>query len=143
MNVLVTGGAGYIGSHMVRRLLDDGHTVTIADSLERGYAEVLDSRAVFKQGNLLDKAYVKDLFSSSQFDCVMHFAAYISVGESMERPGVYISNNVFTTISLLDAMHEYGVKKFIFSSTGTVYGSMPLERHWMLVAEKDTNLKHI
>ncbi len=123
MKVLVTGGAGYIGSFMVKRLHDDGHEVVIADSLERGHETSLDSRATFSKGNLLDKTFVDGLFSQHEFDCVMHFAAFISVGESMQKPGLYFQNNVFTTISLLDAMKEHNVKRFIFSSTGTVYGT--------------------
>ncbi len=123
MKVLVTGGAGYIGSFMVKRLLDDGHEVVVADSLERGHESFLDSRAEFLKGNLIDQAFVSDLFSNHSYDCVMHFAAFIAVGESMEHPGLYFRNNVFTTIALLDAMKEKGVKKFIFSSTGTVYGT--------------------
>ena len=122
MKILVTGGAGYIGSFMVKRLLDDGHSVVVADSLERGHREKVDSRASFEEGNLLDKSFVKAIFDKYQPDAVMHFAAYIAVGESMEKPGMYISNNVFSTIQLLDAMHEHNVKYFIFSSTGTVYG---------------------
>lgn len=122
MNFLVTGGAGYIGSFMVKRLLDDGHTVVVADSLERGHREKLDSRATFLQGNLLDSNFVASLFTR-QYDAVMHFAAYIAVGESMQKPGLYFQNNVTTTISLLDAMQEHNVKHFVFSSTGTVYGS--------------------
>jgi UDP-glucose 4-epimerase len=123
MKILVTGGAGYIGSFMSKRLLDDGHDVVIADSLERGHREKLDPRASFEQGNLLDKDFVSSIFNKYQFDAVMHFAAYIAVGESMENPGMYIRNNVFSTIQLLDAMHEHKVKYFIFSSTGTVYGA--------------------
>lgn len=123
MKILVTGGAGYIGSFMVKRLLDDGHGVVIADSLERGHESVLDSRAVFKKGNLLEKDFIADLFSQGAYDCVIHFAAYIAVGESMQKPGVYFRNNVFTTVSLLEAMKENNCKNFIFSSTGTVYGS--------------------
>src|SRR6266576_24871 len=115
MKVLVTGGAGYIGSFMVKRLLDDGHEVVIADSLERGYESSLDSRATFKKGNLLDKDFINDLFSQTTYDCVMHFAAFIAVGESMQQPGLYFRDNVYTTISLLDVMKEHGVKKFIFS----------------------------
>lgn len=123
MKVLVTGGAGYIGSFMVKRLIDDGHEVVVADSLERGHELSLDKRAVFKKGNLQEKSFVAELFYQNNFDCVMHFAAFISVAESMEHPGLYFTNNVFTSISLLDEMKEHGVKKFIFSSTGTVYGT--------------------
>ncbi len=123
MTILITGGTGYIGSFMTKRLLDDGHTVVVADSLERGHKETLDSRAEFKQGNLLDASFVESLFTSTHFDAVMHFAAYISVGESMQEPGKYFRNNVFTTIQILDAMHTHNVKHFIFSSTGTVYGT--------------------
>lgn len=123
MKILVTGGAGYIGSFMSKRLLDDNHEVVIVDSLERGHKEKLDPRATFEQGNVLDNNFVLALFDKYQFDVVMHFAAYIAVGESMQNPGMYIKNNVFTTINVLDAMQAYKVKYFIFSSTGTVYGT--------------------
>lgn len=123
MKVLVTGGAGYIGSFMVKRLLDEGHQVVVADSLERGHRDKIDTRATFEQGNLLDSNFVSALFEKHQFDVVMHFAAYIAVGESMQNPGMYIKNNVFTTINVLDAMQAHKVKYFIFSSTGTVYGN--------------------
>jgi UDP-glucose 4-epimerase len=123
MKVLVTGGAGYIGSFMVKRLLDEGHEVVIADSLERGHETSLDNRAKFHKGNLLEPQFISEIFSGSSYDCVMHFAAFISVGESMQHPGLYFRDNVYTTISLLDAMKEHNVSKFIFSSTGTVYGT--------------------
>lgn len=123
MKVLVTGGAGYIGSFMVKRLLDEGNSVVIADSLERGHQSSIDKRATFIKGNLLEKSYIDELFSHESFDCVIHFAAYIAVGESMEHPGMYFRDNVFTTVYLLDAMKEHNINKFIFSSTGTVYGS--------------------
>src|SRR5690348_6252988 len=100
MKVLVTGGAGYIGSFMVKRLLDEGNEVVVADSLERGHESSLDTRAIFKKGDLLEKAFIDDLFSSESYDCVMHFAAYIAVGESMQHPGMYFRDNVFTTIAL-------------------------------------------
>lgn len=123
MKILVTGGAGYIGSFMTKRLLDESHEVVIADNLERGHKEKLDPRATFEQGNLLDKDFVSALFEKNQFDVVMHFAAYIAVEESMENPGMYFRNNVFTTIGILDAMQQHKTKYFIFSSTGTVYGT--------------------
>lgn len=123
MKLLIVGGAGYIGSFMTKRLLDDGHAVVVVDSLERGHKEMVDSRAELMQGDVLDKEFVRSVFSSHQFDAVMHFGAYIAVGESMKEPGKYFHNNVFSTIQLLDAMHEYNVKHFIFSSTGTVYGT--------------------
>lgn len=121
--ILVTGGAGYIGGFMVKRLLDDGYEVTVVDSLERGHKDLLDPRAEFIQGNLLDDTLLSQTFEKREFDTVMHFAAYIAVGESMQDPGKYFTNNVFSTIKLLDQMHKHGIKRFIFSSTGTVYGT--------------------
>lgn len=123
MKVLVTGGAGYIGSFMTSRLLDDGHTVVVADSLERGYKDAVDHRATFVKGDLLDRVFVDGLFNEHVFDGVMHFAAYISMGESMQKPGMYFENNVQSAVNLLEAMAGKGVKKFIFSSTAGVYGN--------------------
>lgn len=123
MRVLVTGGAGYIGSFMAKRLIDDGHEVVVADNLQRGHTHVPDSRILLQEGNLQDPQFIQSLFSQSSIDVVMHFAAYISVGESMQHPGEYIMNNVLTTVKLLDAMQAHNVKYFIFSSTGTVYGT--------------------
>lgn len=108
---------------MVKKLLDNGDEVVVADSLERGHKETLDSRAVFKKGNLLDDNFIKELFSVEKYDAVMHFAAYISVEESTENPGMYFQNNIYPTMKILDAMHKSGVNNFIFSSTGTVYGT--------------------
>lgn len=123
MNVLVTGGAGYIGSFMAKRLLDDGHTVTIADSLERGFEEALDKRAKFRKGNLVDKPFLYDVFSSDKFDAIIHFAAYISMGESMENPYIYFANNTYMALQLLEVAKEHNVRKIIFSSTAGVYGN--------------------
>lgn len=122
MRILVTGGAGYIGSFMVRRLLDEGNEVVVADSLERGHEETLDKRAILKKGNLLDKEFVSSLFAS-KYDSVMHFAAYISVEESTKNPGLYFQNNIYSTLYILDEMVKNGVGNLIFSSTGTVYGT--------------------
>lgn len=123
MKYLVTGGAGYIGSFMVKRLLDDGHTVVVIDSLERGYEKALSSGVIFKKGSLLDKAFVDSVFTEHSFDGVFHFAAYISVAESSKNPGMYFNNNVFASLGVLDAMVKHNVTKLLFSSTAAVYGN--------------------
>src|ERR1035437_9452738 len=122
MKVLVTGGAGYIGSFMTKRLLDDGFEVTIADSLERGHRETVNPRATFMQGNLLDKAFVAEVFKT-HFDAVIHFAGFISMGESMENPHLYFENNVFPALNMLEEMSKTGNNNFIFSSSAGVYGN--------------------
>lgn len=126
MKILVNGGAGYIGSFMVRRLLDDGYDVLVADSLERGHESFLDSRSKFIKGNLLDKNFVKDLFSNNQINAVIHFAGYISMAESVEKPSIYFENNVFAVLNILEEMKKNNVKNLIFSSTAGVYGN-PIE----------------
>lgn len=123
MKILVTGGAGYIGSFMVRRLLDGGEDVVVADSLSRGHRSALDSRADFMIGNLLDRAFVQNLFQSHVIDAVIHFAGYISMGESVENPGMYFENNIFSTLNLLEQMRKSKVSHFVFSSTAGVYGN--------------------
>ncbi|RJQ37748.1 UDP-glucose 4-epimerase GalE [Candidatus Microgenomates bacterium] len=123
MKILVNGGAGYIGSFMVRRLLDDGYEVLVADSLERGHESFLDSRSKFIKGNLLDKSFVKDLFSNNQINGVIHFAGYISMAESVENPSIYFENNVFAVLNVLEEMGKNNVKNLIFSSTAGVYGN--------------------
>ncbi len=122
MKILVTGGAGYIGSFMVKRLVEEGHAVTVADSLERGHKEVIDPKAKLFVGNLLDKAFVEELFKD-KFDAVIHFAGFISMGESMENPYLYFQNNVFTSLNLLEEMVKTGNNNFIFSSSAGVYGN--------------------
>lgn len=123
MNFLVTGGAGYIGSFMTKRLLDDGHKVTVIDNLVRGHRDVVDQRASFQQGDLLDKEFLTSVFSSEVFDGVFHFAGLISVAESMQKPGEYFMNNQVSTIELLDVMVKHNVTNIIFSSTAAVYGN--------------------
>lgn len=123
MKILVTGGAGYIGSHMTKVLLEKGHDVVVADSLERGFEQAVDSRAQFEQGDLRDKNFVSYLFSQYAIDAVIHFAAYISVGESMEKPEIYFENNIQSAVNILDAMADKGINNFIFSSTAAVYGN--------------------
>jgi UDP-glucose 4-epimerase len=123
MNVLVAGGAGYIGSHAVKKLKEAGHNPVIYDNVSRGHkivAEILKAPAVF--ADLNDRAALNRAMKDHRIDCVMHFAAYAYVGESVEKPLMYYHNNVATTISVLEAMREANVKRFVFSSTCAVYG---------------------
>ena len=119
----MTGGAGYIGSFMTKRLLDDGYSVVVADNLERSVRDAVDKRSTLKIGELSDDKFLNELFGQFQFDAVFHFAGYIAMGESMEKPGMYFLNNVCTAVKILDAMVAHHVSKFIFSSTAGVYGN--------------------
>lgn len=123
MKILVTGGAGYIGSFMTKRLLDDNYQVTVLDSLERGHKESVDSRAELKVGNLLNDNFLAEVFSGEKFDGIIHFAGYISVAESMQQPAMYYEDNFCATQKLLEAARAHGVDKIIFSSTAAVYGN--------------------
>ncbi len=123
MKILVTGGAGYIGGFMVKRLLERGDEVVVADSLERGHREAVDGRAKFLQGNLLDDNFVESLFKDNKFDGVIHFAGFISMGESMENPFIYFQDNVFASLKILEEMVKTGTDNFIFSSSAGVYGN--------------------
>jgi UDP-glucose 4-epimerase len=123
MNVLVAGGAGYIGSHTVKRLKDAGHNPVIYDNASRGHrivAEILKTRAVW--ADLNDRPALTRTLREHRIDTVMHFAAYAYVGESVQKPLLYYQNNVATTISVLQSMQEAGVHRFVFSSTCAVYG---------------------
>ena len=123
MNVLVAGGAGYIGSHTVKALRDAGHTPVIYDNVSRGHravGEILDVPAVW--GELGDSPALVAALLKHQIECVMHFAALAYVGESVQQPLAYYDNNVGTTIRVLKAMQDAGVKRFVFSSTCAVYG---------------------
>lgn len=122
LNVLVTGGAGYIGSVVSNELLKAGHRVTVFDNLSHGYAEAVPEKAELIIGDLADSAEVKRVLSSGKFDAVMHFAALIEAGESMSVPGKFFENNTANTLKLLNAMIEHGVKRFVFSSTAALYG---------------------
>lgn len=123
MKILVNGGAGYIGSHMTRVLLDKGHEVVVADSLENGYKEAVDSRAELLVGDLLDRTFVSEVFDNRHFDGVIHFAAYIAVGESMQKPYKYFENNMMGPLNVIEEMRTRGLNNFIFSSTAAVYGN--------------------
>lgn len=122
MNVLVTGGAGYIGSHAVRQLIDAGHRVTTIDNLYRGHRQALDARATFRELDLADTQGLAELMTQESIDCVMHFAALAYVGESVTDPLAYYHNNTGGAVSLLRAMREVGVKRLVFSSTCATYG---------------------
>jgi UDP-glucose 4-epimerase len=123
MNVLVAGGAGYIGSHTVKRLKESGHSPVIYDNLSRGHRSVVDILKVpAVAADLNDKITLVSTLEEYRIDTVMHFAAYAYVGESVEKPLMYYHNNVSTTVSVLEAMQEAGVKSFVFSSTCAIYG---------------------
>lgn len=119
--ILVVGGAGYIGSHMVQDLLRAGYEVVILDNLCRGHRELVPG-GTFIEGDLGDPAILDDIFTRHTVTAVMHFAAFSLVGESVEKPLAYYRNNVSRTIELLDAMIRHRVNYFIFSSTAAVYG---------------------
>lgn len=121
--ILVTGGAGYIGSITSKLLLDKGFEVTIFDNLERGHKEAVDSRAKFIKGDLRQVGDLKNLFELSKFDAILHFAGLISVEESEKDPELYRENNVLGSKNLFDKALENGVSKIIFSSTAAVYGN--------------------
>lgn len=125
MNLFVTGGAGYVGSHCVRRLVAAGHRVTVFDSLEFGHRAAVDPGADFVQGNLADEPRLRDLLAPGRFDGALHFAAYVNVGESVTDPLKYYRNNVANTITLLEALRDGGVRRLVFSSTCAVYGVPP------------------
>lgn len=122
-SILVVGGAGYIGSHMVRYLADKGCEVTVLDNLSNGYQDAVDARARFVHGDMASVATLSQLFSSHRFDAVMHFASSILVGESVQQPLQYYRNNVSNTINLLEMMVHHDVKRFIFSSTAAIFGN--------------------
>ena len=126
MNVLVIGGAGYIGSICVEQLLAAGHQVSVFDNLSEGHRKAIDPEAAFFQGDLLDRHTILTAIQAAEPEAIMHFAANALVGESMENPTKYFRNNVTGGINLLDCMIECGVKKLVFSSTCATFG--PPER---------------
>ncbi|MEO0542042.1 MAG: NAD-dependent epimerase/dehydratase family protein, partial [Cyanobacteria bacterium P01_A01_bin.105] len=123
-SILVTGGAGYIGSHAVLALEQAGYQVIILDSLEYGHRTLVEQHLNAKliEGNTTDRALLDRLFEQYNIAAVMHFAAYIAVGESVTAPAKYYHNNVYGTLNLLQAMEAAGIKRFVFSSTCAIYG---------------------
>jgi UDP-glucose 4-epimerase len=122
MKILVTGGAGYIGSVTVEQLLERGHAVTVFDNLERGHREAVDPRARLVVGDLRNRDAIVAAVREAKPDAVVHFAAYALVGESMTDPDLYFSNNVGGGMNLAAAMRQAGVRRLVFSSTCAVYG---------------------
>ena len=129
MAVLVTGGAGYIGSHTVVELLNAGHEVLIVDDLSNAKAEVVDrvetitgKRPVFYQADCADKTAMEQVFAANRVDAVIHFAAFKAVGESVKKPLSYYRNNLDSAMTMLEVMEKYGCRKLVFSSSATVYG---------------------
>lgn len=121
MRILVTGGAGFIGSHVVKLLLEGGHQVTVLDNLSHGNQEAIDQRATFIKADLQDQKKLEEVLPRT--NAVIHMASLIEVGESVKRPVEFVENNVVGTIKLLEAMKNTGVKKIIFSSSACVYGT--------------------
>jgi|SRR5579871_174457 len=122
MNILVTGGAGYIGGTVCRMLLGEGHSVTVLDNLCHSKRLAVADGVKFVEGDLADRALVEKTLQEGKFDGVMHFAALIEAGESMQRPEIYFRNNTASTLTLLEAMLATGHDKLVFSSTAACYG---------------------
>ena len=131
MAILVTGGAGYIGSHTVVELMSAGKDVVVVDDFSNSRPDVMDrvaqivgKRPKLYQANILDKAALRDIFQKEKIDAVIHFAAFKAVGESVEKPLKYYRNNIGGLISVLEVMAEFNVKRIVFSSSATVYGAI-------------------
>jgi len=123
MAVLVTGGAGYIGSHTVRQLTGKGFEVVVLDNLSRGHIESIPGNVHFEKADLMDAESLKNAIGKYKIDAVIHFAAFAYVGESVENPSLYYRNNVVGSFNLIKVISELGIKKFVFSSTCSIYGN--------------------
>ena len=136
MKILVTGGLGFIGSHTVVELANENHEVIIADNLCNSKEEVLGKlekitgkRFKLYKYDLTDKEKIEEIFGENEIDAVIHFAGYKAVGESIKKPLMYYSNNLMSTINLLEVMKEHNVKRLVFSSSATVYGEQPVPKY--------------
>lgn len=142
MKILVTGGTGFIGSHTCVELLNSGYDVVIIDNLSNSKREVADyiekitnKSVTFFEGDVCDKEILRKIFKKNKIDAVIHFAGYKAVGESVLKPLMYYRNNILSTLSLLEVMNEFNVKKIAFSSSATVYGkpkSLPIKEDFPL-----------
>lgn len=122
MKILVTGGAGYIGSAVAAGLVEAGHEVVVYDNLSKGSKYAVTTGATLLVGDVSDRAFLSQVFRQQSFDGVMHFAAFIEAGESMRSPEMYFRNNTCNTLTLLEVMEEQGVRTLVFSSTAALYG---------------------
>ena len=142
MRILVTGGTGYIGSHTCVELLNAGYEVVVIDNFFNSKPDVIDNVKKitgkdfsFYEGDVCDKALLRKIFCDNEIDAVIHFAGYKAVGESVAKPLMYYRNNIDSTLSLLEVMNEFNVKKLVFSSSATVYGkpkSLPISEDFSL-----------
>ncbi len=123
MNILLTGGAGYIGSVTANLFLDKGHEVTIIDNLTTGFIKNIPKKAKFINCNIINKREITSLLKKNKFDLLIHFAAYIDVEESVKMPKKYIKNNYINAKKFFDICYNNGINKLIFSSTAAVYGN--------------------
>ena len=139
MQILVCGGAGYIGSHCVALLLEKGYSVVVVDNLSTGHRKAVPDKAIFYYGDIRDGEFLDTVFSENSISTVMHFSACSLVGESAQNPFKYYSNNTYGTLCLLQAMNRNRVKKIIFSSTAAVYGEGKGNEGELLREEDDTN----
>ena len=120
---MVVGGAGYIGSHVVKMLKEQGFNPVVYDNLSTGFRKAVDKNIPFVKGDLGDKTLLKKVFKKYKIEAVMHFAAFIEVGESVQNPAKYYQNNLAKVLNLLDSMLESGIKYFVFSSTAATFGN--------------------
>lgn len=123
MNILLTGGAGYIGSHAILSILEDGHQVTVIDNLSTGSKELIPQNTKHINCNIEDNEKISELLSNESFDILLHFAGYIKVEESVNKPEKYFKNNTLNTIKLFETCHRFGLNNIIFSSTAAAYGN--------------------
>ena len=128
MNILVTGGAGYIGSHTVKQLIDAKHQVVVLDNFYSGHRWAVDSSATLVEGDIANQTLLTEIIQQYKIESVVHFAGYIVVPESVENPFKYYQNNVVGSLKLIQACAENGVRQFVFSSSAAVYGMPEVER---------------
>ena len=123
MNLLVTGGAGYIGSETAQQLIEAGHNVTVFDNLSRGHRAAIPLKAKFIHGDISDRVALAEVFTSQKFDAVLHFAALIEAGESMKDPALYFRNNVAYANNVIEAAVRAKCLKFVLSSTAAIFAA--------------------